>query len=147
MLMTAESGADLFGALAALCNRFRAEGGIDCHVTLGEAHTRFDAELSDVVYRTVRELLANVRQHARATRVAVSSARARDGSALITVADNGVGFPEHWRHSNPFTADTGVGLWSIDQRLRKFDAYLDIHSTKQGSRVTVVLPANLLSGD
>jgi len=27
MVMTAESGADLFGALAALCNRFRAEGG------------------------------------------------------------------------------------------------------------------------
>jgi len=145
--MATESGADLFGALAALCNRFRADGGIDCHVTIGEAHTRFSPDLCDVVYRTVRELLTNVRQHARATRVAVSSARARDGSVLITVADNGVGFPEHWRHSNPFTADTGVGLWSIDQRLRKFDAYLDIHSTKQGSRVTVVLPASLLAGD
>ena len=147
MLMAAESGADLFGALAALCNRFRAEGGIDCHVTIGEAHTRFNADLADVLYRTVRELLTNVRQHARATRVAVSSARARDGSVLITVADNGVGFPEHWRHSNPFAADSGVGLWSIDQRLREFDAYLDIHSTQQGSRVTVVLPASLLAGD
>ena len=145
--MTATSGADLFGALAALCNRFRAEGGIDCHVTLGEAHTRFGADLSDVVYRAVRELLTNARQHARATRVAVSSARARDGSILITVADNGVGFPEHWRHSNPFSADTGVGLWSVDQRLREFDAYLDIHSTQQGSRVTVVLPTHLLTGE
>jgi len=145
--MTAESGADLFGALAALCNRFRAEGGIDCYVTLGEAHTRFDTDLADVLYRTLRELLTNVRQHARATRVTVSSARARDGSVLITVADDGIGFPEHWRQSNPFAANTGVGLWSIDQRLREFDAYLDIHSTAQGSRVTVVLPASLLTGD
>jgi len=144
--MTAESGADLFGALAALCNRFRAEGGIDCYVTLGEAHTRFDADLGDVLYRTLRELLTNVRQHARATRVTVSSARARDGSVLITVADDGIGFPEHWRQSNPFAANTGVGLWSIDQRLREFDAYLDIHSTAQGSRVTVVLPSSLLTG-
>lgn len=145
--MAAESGSDLFGALVALCNGFRAEGMIDCHVTIGEAHTRFDADVADVLYRSVRELLTNVRRHARATRVAVSSARARDGSILITVADNGVGFPEHWRHSNPFSADTGVGLWSIDQRLREFDAYLDIHSTKQGSRVTVVLPAGLLAGE
>jgi len=145
--MTAESSADLFGALAALCNRFRAEGGIDCHVTIAEAHTRFEADLADVLYRTVRELLTNVRQHARATRVAVSSARARDGSVLITVADNGVGFPEHWRHSSPFTADNGLGLWGVDQRLREFDAYLDIHSTSQGSRVTVVLPSSLLLGD
>ncbi len=147
MVTTRDSGADLFGALAALCNRFRAEGGIDCHVTIGEAHTRFPADLSDVIYRTVRELLTNVRQHARATRVAVSSARARDGSVLITVADNGVGFPEHWRNSKPLAAYSGVGLESLEQRLRKFDAYLDIHSTKQGSRVTVVLPASLLTGD
>jgi signal transduction histidine kinase len=147
MFMVAESGSDLFSALVALCNRFRAEGRIDCHVTIGEAHTRFDADLCDVLYRAVRELLTNVRQHARATRVAVSSAVARDGSILITVADNGVGFPEHWRHSNPFSADTGVGLWSVDQRLREYDAYLDIHSTKQGSRVTVVLPTGLLTGE
>ena len=145
--MAAESGSDLFGALVALCNRFRAEGRIDGHVTIGEAHTRFSADLSDVLYRAVRELLANVRQHSRATRVAVSSARARDGSILLTVADNGVGFPEHWRHSNPFSADTGVGLWSVDQRLREFDAYLDIHSTKQGSRVSVVLPTSLLAAE
>ena len=145
--MTAESGADLFGALAALCNRFRAEGGISCHVTIGEAHTRFDANLADVLYRTVRELLTNVRQHARATHVTVSSARARDGSILIAVADDGIGFPDHWRQSNPFAANSGVGLWSIDQRLREFDAYLDIQSTTQGSRVTVALPASLLTGD
>ena len=145
--MAATSGADLFGALVALCNRFRAEGRIDCHVTIGEAHTRFGTDLSDVLYRAVRELLTNVRQHARATRVAVSSAQSRDGSILITVADNGVGFPEHWRHSSPFSADAGIGLWTVDQRLREFDAYLDIHSTQQGSRVTVVLPTNLLSGE
>jgi signal transduction histidine kinase len=146
MAMTATS-ADLFGALAALCNRFRAEGGIDCFVTVGEAHTRFEADLADVVYRTVRELLTNVRQHARATRVVLSSARARDGSILIVVADDGIGFPEHWRQSNPFAANSGMGLWSIDQRLREFDAYLDIHSTTQGSRVTVVLPTSRLTSD
>lgn len=145
--MVTDDGANLFPALVALCHQFRAEGRVDCHVTLGEAHTHFDTDLADVLYRTVRELLTNVRRHARATRVVVSSARARDGSILLTVADNGVGFPAHWRHSNPFTADSGVGLWSIDQRLREFDAYLDIHSTDQGSRVTVVLPATLLASD
>jgi signal transduction histidine kinase len=142
--MAAESGTDLFSALVALCNGFRAEGRINCLVTLGEAHTRFDTGLSDVLYRTIRELLSNVRQHARATRVTVSSARARDGTILLSVIDNGVGFPADWRRSNPFTPDSGIGLWSIEQRLRDFDAHLDVRSTSRGSHITVVLPANLV---
>lgn len=145
--MNAENPFDLFAALAALCRQFRAGGGVDCQVTLGEAHTRLDAEIADIVYRSVRELLTNVRLHARATRVLISSEATRDGAVRFSVTDDGIGFAKPWREASPFASDGGIGLWSIDQRLRPFDAYLDIESSARGTRASVVLPSHLLIQD
>lgn len=135
---------ELFAQLIELCNRFRAGGNIDCFVTLAEAHSHVAQEFADVVYRGVRELLANVRQHSRATRVQVASATARDGSIQIIVADNGVGLPMHWRRANPFADDSGIGLWSIDQRMRAYGGRLEIDSGPHGTRAVLVIPPNLI---
>lgn len=144
--MTTENS-NLFASLVALCSQFREAGGVECQFTIGEAHTRLDAEIGDVVYRAVRELLTNVRLHARATRVLVTSATARDGSVRFSVSDDGIGLGKPWREASPFAADGGIGLWSIDQRLRPFDAYLDIESNGNGTRASVVLPSRLLQAD
>jgi signal transduction histidine kinase len=142
--LTAEKSTDLFAALVSLCEQFRAAGGVDCHFTIGAAHTRLDDEIADVVHRAIRELLTNVRLHSRASRVVVTSTRARDGAIRFSVTDNGIGLSKPWREASPFRPDTGLGLWSIDQRLRPFDAYLDVESSGRGTRATVVLPARLL---
>ena len=75
-----------------------------------------------------------MRQHARAKQVKVSSVSRRDGSIGITVADDGIGLPPHRRRGNPFDESGGIGLWSIDQRLRAFDAVLDIEATTGAAR-------------
>jgi signal transduction histidine kinase len=144
---SADPRASLFAALVELCNRFRTGSRIDVRITFGEGHTHFDPEVCEVVYRAIRELLANVRQHSRATHVKVASVAARDGSIRISVTDNGVGFPAHWRAANPFTEDSGLGLWSIDQRLRALEAWLEIESCEGATRATVVLPGHLVTGD
>jgi signal transduction histidine kinase len=51
----------------------------------------------------------------------------------------------HWRRANPFTADSGIGLWSIDQRMRACGARLEIESSARGTRAMLVIPADLLS--
>jgi signal transduction histidine kinase len=146
--MPSETRTELFDRLLDLCNEFGARGDLKCQFTIDERHTRFDDELSEVVYRTVRELLTNVRQHARATQVKVSSAGRRDGSIGITVADDGIGLPPHRRRGNPFDESGGIGLWSIDQRLRAFDAVLDIEaSAGGGTEAMVILPAHLIISD
>jgi signal transduction histidine kinase len=138
---------ELYAQLLELCDEFRSHGDIGCDVVLQERHTRFDQELSDVVFRTVRELLANVRQHARAKHVTVSSADRRDGSIAITVADDGIGLPPHRRRGNPLDESGGIGLWSIDQRLREFDAMLDIEAAAgRGTRAMLILPAYAARG-
>jgi signal transduction histidine kinase len=144
--MPAAPRTDLFPRLLTLCEEFRAEHGIACEVVLEECHTHFDAEVGEIVYRTVRELLTNVRQHAQATKVRVSSTSRRDGSVGITVADNGIGLPPHRRRGNPFDESGGIGLWSIDQRLRAFGAVLDVEATAgAGTQATVILPPQLVA--
>jgi two-component system sensor histidine kinase NreB len=134
--------------LVELCDEFRSHGDIGCEVALDEAHTRFDEEVSEVVFRTVRELLTNVRQHANATGVRLSSVARRDGSIGIMVADDGIGLPPHRRRGNPLDERGGIGLWSIDQRLRAFDAVLDIEAADgAGTRAMLILPGHLVMGD
>jgi signal transduction histidine kinase len=146
--MPAATPTSLLPRLLELCDDFRAEGGIRCEVTLEERHTRFDDEVSEVIYRTVRELLTNVRQHSQAKQVKVSSTGRRDGSIGITVADDGIGLPAHRRRGNPFDESGGIGLWSIDQRLRDFDAVLDIEAAAGcGTRAMLILPGSLVVAD
>jgi signal transduction histidine kinase len=135
---------DLNARLVELCAEFRAPGDIDCVVQLDALHLQFDAEVAEVVFRTVRELLTNVRQHAQARRVTVSSTLRRDGAVAVTVADDGIGLPAHRRRGNPFDESGGIGLWSIDQRLRELGAVLDVDAASgQGTRATVIIPAEL----
>lgn len=143
--MPTAAATELKARLLRLCEEFRAEGDIRCDVALDERHTRFAEEVSEVVFRTVRELLTNVRRHAQAKRVEVSSVGRRDGSVGIMVADDGVGLPPHRRRGNPLAETGGIGLWSIDQRLREFGAVLDIEASPgRGTRAMVILPDNLV---
>src|SRR5208283_5096670 len=61
----------------------------------GDAHAtpRLDAELESTVYRIVQEALTNVSRHAHASHAAVSI-RARDGTLIASVTDDGRGLPD-----------------------------------------------------
>jgi signal transduction histidine kinase len=131
----------LFIQLTMLCDQFRDGSGIDCRLLVAPAHVRFELPVDDIVFRAVRELLTNVRQHARATSVRVTSHERSDGVA-ITVSDDGVGLPPDGPRRNP-AVDGVFGLWSIEQRLREIGAKLEIESGS-GTRVTLVLPGRLL---
>jgi two-component system sensor histidine kinase DegS len=133
---------ELFPRLVELCEQFRTTARVDCEVRLARAHLGFAPALADVVLRTVRELLANVRKHAQATEVSVTSRFRQDGSVAISVADDGIGMSVSSRRGNPFEGG-GFGLWSIEHRLGEFGAHLEIESDR-GLRATLVLPRRLL---
>lgn len=127
----------LYERLSALCEDFRESSGIKCVLAVDAAHLKFRSHLGEVLYRTVRELLTNVRKHSRAHVVKISSELRPDGSVAINVGDDGVGLATGSRDTAPFTG--GFGLSSIEQALEAFDAFLDLDG-EAGVRATVVVP-------
>ena len=94
-----------------------------------------DDDVRAVLFRSVRELLANVVKHAHATRVAVSMQRRADQVAVV-IEDNGVGCD-----SEVMTGSHGFGLLSIRESLERLSGTLGIESRRGGGcRVTVVGP-------
>jgi len=96
------------------------------------------AAVGDVVYRLVQTSLANVRDHARASAASITIARERS-CILCTIVDDGIGFdvaaalapgPKH-----------GLGLRLIRARIEALGGTLAITSSRQGTRLCAVIPA------
>ncbi len=129
-------GRMLFERLGALSVQFHAGTGIVSEFSISAAHTRFDARVCDVVYSALCELLANVRKHARAATVKVSSGTRDDGFVFFRVADDGVGIGASGTLHTPHG---GLGLWSVEHRLNQIEAWMEIECGT-GLAVTIVLP-------
>jgi signal transduction histidine kinase len=80
------------------------------------------------IYRIVQEALNNAIKHGKATRIAICLFR-KKGAVMLTVADNGVGFPEKPNRK-------GLGLNIMEYRASSIDATFAIETRK--NRGTVV---------
>jgi len=131
----------LSSRLNELCEQFKAGSGIDCKLHVVPAHVEFEPGVGEIVFRTLRELLTNVRKHSQATVVKLTSRFQKDEIA-ITVADNGVGLKSVAQRKHPFEGG-GFGLWSIEHRLGELGGTLEI-ANDSGLRATVVVPRKFL---
>jgi PAS domain S-box-containing protein len=101
-----------------------------------------DADARTALFRSVRELLANVVKHARASRVSVSLRR--NGPMVeIVVEDDGVGMPDGWRPRGA-PGESGFGLFSIEERVSDLGGTLTITSAPGGGvRALLTAPLEL----
>src|SRR5581483_8041384 len=70
---------------------FEAESGCGVRLEVCGWPADLPGEVTFQLYRVIQESLANVRRHARATRVSVRLAVVGDG-LTVTIADDGIGF-------------------------------------------------------
>lgn len=131
----------LIDRIGELCDQFRAGSGIECRLMVAQAHVEFDPSVGEIVFRTLRELLTNVRKHSRASLVKLTSYLHED-AVVITVADNGIGLQSATQRKHPFEGG-GFGLWSIEHRLGELGGTLEIESDS-GLQATVVVPRKFL---
>lgn len=131
----------LRAGIASLIDDLQIRHGIVCAAKLDPLLDKFAEEAKYVLYRAVRELLLNIRKHARASRVKINVSR-KDSSVKIEVRDNGCGFAGH-KPSAPHDSG-GFGLSSVRADLTSIGADLLISSRiGRGTRAIIVTPVPL----
>ncbi len=101
---------------------------------------RYPEDFETLVYRIVREAVANVRRHARAHRLEVTLVHA-DGELVGTVIDDGRGFDVH-RALDRHRTRLHLGLDATIERIRLAGGDIEIDSAPgEGTRLSFRIPA------
>jgi PAS domain S-box-containing protein len=92
-----------------------------------------------ILFRNVRELLANTFKHAQAKKINIAL-RADDQAIRISVEDDGVGF-DPAQIENAHNREGGFGLFSIEERMKDLNGTMEIDAAPlRGCRVILSLP-------
>jgi signal transduction histidine kinase len=109
--------------------------GLECRIEVEPDFERLPGDVEIALYRLVQEGLTNVVRHAKAGKVTVRAARARDGVTL-SVEDDGVGIADMEaarRLSN--------GLAGMSHRVRAMGGKFEVTSAPgKGTRIRVTIP-------
>ena len=129
----------LAAALQRMLDRIRDETGLQGELHVDDSLPILPTDVEVALLRTAQSALANVRLHARASRV-VMSLIDTDDTVRLDILDDGTGFDQPaWEQD----ADAGssYGLRFMRARLRELGGGLDIESTPgEGTALSIHLP-------
>ena len=127
-------------ALERMLERTKREAGVRCELHVDESLPQLSTTVEVALLRTAQSALANVRLHARASRVVVSLID-DDGSVRLDIIDDGTGFDIHSWESDLESGSSSYGLRFIRARLRELGGALDIESAPgEGTAISVSVP-------
>jgi signal transduction histidine kinase len=123
------AGADwrLVEALGEYVASWQGQSGVVCRLRV-DGSLRFSAVVELQLLRIVQEALANVRKHAQARHAEVDL-EVRDGTLLLTVADDGVGFNPGELRRSEFPR---FGLSTMRERAESIGGRFEIGSAPSG---------------
>lgn len=129
-------GDGMSAALRSLCVNAEKYFSIQCdYQEYGKVLIRESSAASNL-YRIAQESVSNAVKHGRASKVTVTL-RASDDNLILSVEDNGVGFPEELKK------ERGMGVDIMGYRARVINARLEIEAEKgKGTIVRCTLSSN-----
>ena len=123
-------------------NGFAQRSEIPVELELSPDLGRLPPEVETVLFRVLQESLNNVHRHSGTSRARVHIHRS-PASVTMEVQDEGQGISEGaWRDDRKPVVTPGVGVAGMRERVRQLGGQLEIHSTKRGTSLKVVLPLN-----
>jgi signal transduction histidine kinase len=126
----------LVDALRTRCDEVSVETGIPVRCHVGPEVNGVRGESALCLYRVAQEALRNVAKHAAARQATVSLAR-ENGNLVMNITDDGGGFEPD------AAARAGLGLISLDERVRTLDGTFDIKTAAgAGTTISVTLPSH-----
>ncbi|MGB9236589.1 MAG: sensor histidine kinase [Terriglobales bacterium] len=130
----------LLGFISDTVERFKRETGVSAVFVSEVERIELPQRVCRELARIVQESLVNVRKHSGARNVLVRLSR-RTGNLLLTVEDDGRGFPFSGRMSEAELEATGKGPGVIRERVRLLAGELTIESNPgHGTRLEVRIP-------
>lgn len=135
-----EEGA-LASALGRMLERLSEETDLATELHVDEGFPALPTTVEVALLRTAQSALANVRLHAKATRVVVNLVDVED-SVRLDIADDGSGFDVRaWDSGSGGARAGGYGLHSMRARLRELGGGLDVESAQgEGTALSAHVP-------
>lgn len=129
----------LVAALESYCRAFEQRFKVAVTVSGDGFASRLPFEVETALYRICQEALANIAEHAAATRCTLTIEQTRD-EVTLTVQDDGRGF-DPATIAGPNGAVRGIGILSMERRVEELGGQFRIESRPgEGTAVLVAVP-------
>ena len=125
----------LVAGLQGFCREFAHQNGIQVKFAYANVSSGIPADMALCAFRIAQEALRNIKKHSGAAEAEVRLECSGD-SLQLAVLDPGQGF-------DPHKPSAGIGIRSMEERLRSLSGKLEIHSEPgKGARIEAWLPLN-----
>ena len=130
----------LADAIRHFVDGFSERTGIEVELEISPHFGRMNQEMELGLFRVVQESLINIQRHSGSFDAKIRLARDSDRVSL-EVSDSGRGIPAAKRRQNGTLPHTvGVGIPSMEERVRQIGGRLEIQSAEGGTTVRVTIP-------
>ena len=131
-------------AIEALADNLLSPRGIRWNVTARGSQKDYAADdaVCVILYRMSRELLVNIIKHSKANDVSINVNRGPNGIQVV-IEDNGIGLPKKFHMGR--RSSSGLGLFSIRERLIHIGGNMQIISDKTGTTISLLAPLKINS--
>ena len=123
---------------------FSARSGIKTTLEVAIDFTRLPRDAELALFRVFQESLTNVHRHSGSPTAEVRLF-SKGGMGVLEVRDRGKGLPPGLleQSSQDWMGQLGVGLRGMNERMRQLGGTLELTSTKEGTTVRAMVPAQL----
>jgi len=131
--------ASLLARLQTLGARYERQWNVVVTIALDPPSPSFSDSLAGEIYNIVNEATANAAKHAGGTQIDIR-ADAQDDCVVVTVQDDGRGFPFHGTYDLTMLDEMKRGPVTLKERVASLNGNLRLQSTPRGTRLEVTLP-------
>ncbi len=135
-------------SITSLADEFKSRTGLEVELAFkGIPAEEMPPEVRSNIYHIVREALANVTKHARASKVEIGM-EFREGAVRFTIRDNGAGFNYEQVRAMQEAAPEKFGLRNMAERARLLRGKLTVNSVPgRGTEIALEVPYKAVTGE
>lgn len=119
---------------------FSKRSGINVRAEIARSRERLPRSMEVALFRVLQESLTNVHRHSGASEASINF-KQQGEAVILEVRDFGKGIPEErLRLLRAVSADAGVGLAGMRERLHELNGELEIESDDRGTSMRATVP-------